>query len=119
MFFDISGIRKIRCTKAIIITKNFFTVLWGYLLLLRILVPMIYQMHHDIVRQGAVPCLGTTLGVHGILRVAELVEQIEGFNAGDKFALEERLADGGVQHEIVGVQFAAAVAATGVHVAIG
>ena len=76
-------------------------------------------MRHDIVRQGAVPCLGATLGVHGVLGVAELVQQVEGFNAGDKFALEEGLADGGVQHEVVGVQFAAAIAATAVHIAVG
>ena len=93
--------------------------LWGYLLLLRILIPVIHQMRHDIVRQGAVPCLGATLGVHAVLRVAELVEQVEGFDAGDKFALEEGLADGGVQHEVVGVQFAAAIAATAVHIAVG
>jgi len=58
---------------------------------------MIYQMRHNVVRQGAVPGLGATLGVHGILGVAELVQQVEGFDAGDKFALEEGLADGGVQ----------------------
>ncbi len=89
------------------------------LFLPRILIPMIYQMRHDVVRQGAVPCLGATLGVHGVLGVAELVQQVEGFDAGDELALEERLADGGVQHEVVGVQFAAAIAATAVHVAVG
>ena len=92
--------------------------LWGYLLLLRILVPVIYQMRHNVVREGAVPCLGATLGVDAVLRVAELVEQVEGFDAGDELALEERLADGGIQHEIVGVQFAAAIAATAVHIAV-
>ena len=76
-------------------------------------------MRHDVVRQGTVPGLGAALGVHGVLRVTELVEQVEGFDAGDEFALEEGLADGGVQHEVVGVQFAAAIAATGVHVAVG
>ena len=75
-------------------------------------------MRHDVVRQGAVPRFGAALGVHGILRVAKLVEQVEGFNAGDEFALEEGLADGGVQHEVVGVQFAAAVAATRVHIVV-
>jgi hypothetical protein len=43
------------------------------------------------------------------------VEQVEGFDAGDELALEERLADGGVQHEVVGVQFAAAVAASAIY----
>ena len=76
-------------------------------------------MRHDVVREGAVPCLGATLGVDSVLRVAELVEQVEGFDAGDELALEERLADGGIQHEVVGVQFAAAIAATAVHVAVG
>ena len=70
-------------------------------------------------RQGAVPRFGATLGVDGVLRVAELVEDVEGFDAGDEFAFEERLADGGVQHEVVGVQFPAAIAATRVHIAIG
>ena len=76
-------------------------------------------MHHDVVRQGAVPGLGAALGVHGILRVAELVQQVEGFNASDELAFEEGLADGGVQHEVVGVEVRAAVAATAVHVAVG
>ena len=80
---------------------------------------MIHQMHHDVVRQGAVPRLSAALGIDGVLRVAELVEQVEGFDAGDELALEEGLADGGVQHEVVGVEFAAAVATTGVHVAVG
>ena len=53
----------------------------GLLLLLRVLIPMIHQMRHDVVRQGAVPCLGAALGVHGVLGVAELVEQVEGFVA--------------------------------------
>ncbi len=75
-------------------------------------------MRHDVVRQGAVPCLGAALSVDAVLRVAELVEEVEGFDAGDELALEEGLADGGVQHEVVGVEFAAAVAATGVHVAV-
>lgn len=91
----------------------------GLLLLFRILIPMIYQMRHDVVRQGAVPRLGAALRVHGVLGVAELVELVEGFDAGDELALEERLADGGIQHEVVGIQFAAAVAATGVHIAVG
>ena len=60
-------------------------------------------------------CFGAALGVDGVLRVAELVEQVEGFYAGDELALEEGLADGGVQHEVVGVQLAAAIAATGHH----
>ena len=76
-------------------------------------------MRHDVVRQGAVPRFGAALGVDGVLGVAELVEQVEGFDAGDELALEERLADGGVQHEVVGVEFAAAIAATAVHVAVG
>ena len=76
-------------------------------------------MRHDVVRQGAVPRFGAALGVDGVLGVAELVEQVEGFDAGDELALEERLADGGVQHEVVGVEVRAAVAATAVHVAVG
>ena len=43
-------------------------------------------MRHDIVRQGAVPCLGAALGIDGVLRIAELVQQVEGFDAGDEFA---------------------------------
>ena len=82
-------------------------------------VPVIHQMRHDVVRQGAVPRFGAALGVDAVLRVGELVEQVEGFDAGDELALEEGLADGGVQHEVVGVQFAATVAATAVHVAVG
>jgi len=46
------------------------------LFLLRILVPVIHQMCHDVVRQGAVPCLGAALGVHGVGSVAELVQQV-------------------------------------------
>ena len=76
-------------------------------------------MRHDVVREGAVPGFGAALSVHAVLGVAELVEQVEGFDASDELALEEGLADGGVQHEIVGVQFAAAIAATGVHIAVG
>ena len=81
--------------------------------------PVIYQMQHDVVRQGAVPRFSAALGVDAVLGVAELVQQVEGFDAGDELALEERLADGGVQHKVVGVQFAAAVAATRVHIAVG
>ena len=75
-------------------------------------------MQHDVVREGAVPGLGAALGVHGVLGVAELMQQVEGFDAGDELALEEGLADGGVEHEVIGVQLAAAIAATRVHVAI-
>ena len=70
-------------------------------------------------RQGAVPRLGTSLGVDGVLGVAELVQDVESFDASDELALEERLADGGVQQEVVGVEFATAIAATRVHVAVG
>ena len=80
---------------------------------------MIHKMRHDVVREGAVPCFGAALSVHAVLGVAELVEQVEGFDASDELALEERLADGGIQHEVVGVQFAAAIAATAVHIAVG
>ena len=76
-------------------------------------------MQHDVMRQGAVPCFGTSLGVDGVLCIAELVEDVEGFDAGDELALEERLADGGVQHEVVGIEFPAAIAATRVHIAVG
>lgn len=76
-------------------------------------------MRHNVVREGAVPCLGAALGVHGVLSGGKLVQEVEGFNAGDELALEEGLADGGVQHEVVGVQFAAAIAATAVHIAVG
>ena len=76
-------------------------------------------MQHDVVRQGAVPRFGAALGVDAVLGVAELMQQVEGFDAGDEFAFEEGLADGGVEHEVVGVEFAAAIAATGVHVAVG
>ena len=89
------------------------------LLFLRILVPVIHQMQHDVVWQGAVPRFGAALGVHGVLGVAELVQKVEGFDAGDELALEERLADGGIQHKVVGVEVRAAVAATAVHVAVG
>ena len=80
---------------------------------------MIHKVSHDVVRQGAVPRFGAALGVDGVLGVAELMQQVEGFDAGDEFAFEERLADGGVQYEVVGVQFAAAIASTGVHVTVG
>ena len=65
---------------------------------------MIYYMDHDVVREGVVPGFGAALGVDSVLRVAELVQQVEDFDAGDELALEERLADGGVQHEVVGVE---------------
>jgi len=38
-------------------------------------VPVVHQMRHDVVRKGAIPCLGAALGVDGVLRVAELMEQ--------------------------------------------
>ena len=76
-------------------------------------------MQHDIVREGAVPRLGAALGVDGILGGGKLVEDVEGFDAGDEFAFEKRLADGGIEHEVVGVEFAAAIASTAVHVAVG
>ena len=91
----------------------------GLLFLFRVLIPVIHQMRHDVVRQGAVPGFGAALGVHGVLGGGKLMEQVEGFDAGNELALEEGLADGGVQHEVVGVEFAAAIAATGVHVAVG
>ncbi len=49
-------------------------------------------MRHDVVREGAVPGLGTALGVHGVLGGGKLVEQVEGFDAGDELALEEGLS---------------------------
>ena len=94
-------------------------IIIGYYFFFRILVPVIHQMQHDVVRQGAVPCFGAALGVHGVLGGGKLVEEVEGFDAGDELTLEERLADGCVQHEVVGVQFAAAIAATAVHVTVG
>lgn len=87
--------------------------------LLRILVPVIHQMRHDIMWQGAVPSLRSALGVDLVLRRGELVQQVEGFEAGDKLALEKRLTDGGIEHEVVGVQFAAAITTARVHSAIG
>ena len=72
-------------------------------------------MQHDVMRQGAIPCFGAALCVDGVLCVAELVQDVECFDAGDELALEERLADGGVQHEVVGVQFAAAIAASAIY----
>lgn len=47
------------------------------------------------------------------------MEDVEGFDAGDELALEEGLADGGVEHEVVGVQLAASIAATRIHGAVG
>ena len=57
-------------------------------------------MRHDVVRQGAVPRFSAALGVHGILGVAELVQQVEGFDAGDELALEEGLADAAVLRHV-------------------
>ena len=55
-------------------------------------------MRHDVMQQGTESCLNAVLGVHGVLDVAELVQQVEGFAPGDGFALEERMADGNVQY---------------------
>ena len=71
---------------------------------LRVLVPMIHQVQHGVVREGAVPGDGATLGIDGILDVGELVQEVEGFDAGDKLAFQERLAEGGVEHEVIGVE---------------
>ena len=35
--------------------------------LLRILIEMIHQMRHDVVREGTVPRFGAALGIHGVL----------------------------------------------------
>ena len=59
------------------------------LFLFRILVPVIHQMRHDVVRQGAVPCLGAALGVHCIVHVTQLMQQVIPFDLGDKSAFEE------------------------------
>ena len=74
------------------------------LLFLRVLIPVVHQMRHDVVRQGAVPCFGAALGVDGVLGVAELVQQVEGFDASDELALEERLTDGCIDHKVIGVE---------------
>lgn len=36
-------------------------------------------MRHDVMQQGTESCLNAVLGVHGVLDVAELVQQVEGF----------------------------------------
>ena len=79
---------------------------------------MIYKMRHDVVWQRAVPCLRASLCVHCILCRRQLVQQVEGLNANNELALEEGLADGGIQHEVVGVQLAAAIATAGVHCSV-
>ena len=69
--------------------------------------------------QSIAPSLGASLCVHGVLGGRQLVQQVECLDADDELALEEGLADGGIQHKVIGVQLTAAIAATGVHVAVG
>ena len=47
--------------------------------LLRVLIPVIHQIQHDVVREGAVPGFGAALGVHGVLGGGKLVQQVVAF----------------------------------------
>ena len=60
-----------------------------FLLSLRIFVPVIRQMRHDVVRQGMVPCLCAALCVHYIPHVTQLMQQVIAFDLGGKSAIEE------------------------------
>ena len=46
------------------------------LFLPRILIPMIYQMRHDVVWQGAIPGFGAALGVDGISCLCKSIASI-------------------------------------------
>ena len=82
---------------------------------LRVLVPMIHQVQHGVVGERTVPGNGAALGIDGILGVGELVQEVKGFDAGDELALEEGLRKGGIEHEVIGIEFAATVASSTVH----
>ena len=74
------------------------------------------QVEHDVAGQRTVPRLGAALGVDLVLCGGELAEQVEGFKAGDELALEERLAQGSIEHKVVAVEFGTSIAATAVQI---
>ena len=80
---------------------------------------MIDKKCHHVVWQGAIPRDGAALGIDGILGVGKVVQEVEGFDAGNELAFQEGLREGGVEHEVIGVEVAAAIATAAEHVAVG
>ena len=87
--------------------------------LLRVLIEVPNGVEHEIVRQGTVPGFRPALGVDNILGGGKLMEEVKAFEAEDEFAVHERLAEGGIEYEVIGIQRSAAIATTAVHGGIG
>ena len=91
------------------------------LLVFLLVIPMevVDKMEHHVVGQGAIPCFGTPLCVDCILRAGELVQNVERFKTGYELALQQRLADGGVDYEVVGIEGGTSIASAAAHPRIG
>ena len=50
-------------------------------------------VEHEVVRQGAVPGLGSALGIDDVLCGGKLVQEVESFEAEDELAAHEGLAE--------------------------
>ena len=70
---------------------------------------MVHQMQHHVMGQRTIPRLRTPLCIDTILRGRDLMQQVERFNPCNEFALTERLAERGIQHKIIRVQFRTAI----------
>ena len=79
---------------------------------------MPYGVEHEVVGEGTVGGDGPTLCIDDVVGRRELVQEVEAVETEDKLAAEERLADGGVDDEVVAVEGGCAITATAVHLSV-
>lgn len=67
-------------------------------------------MQHHVMGQRTKPCFGTPLRIDTILCGRNLMQQVERFNPCNELAFPERLAERGIQHKVIRIQFRTAIA---------
>ena len=70
-------------------------------------------------REGVIDGFRATLSVDDIVGGGELVQEVEAFEAEDELTAHEGLAEGGIEHEVIGIEQGAAVTSTAIHGGIG
>ena len=76
-------------------------------------------MQHHVMGQRTKPCFGTPLRIDTILCGRNLMQQVERFNPCNELAFPERLAERGIQHKVIRIQFRTAIAPAAVHCGSG
>ena len=87
--------------------------------LLRVDIEPPRQREHRVAGNGVVPGLSAALGIDGIARGGELVQDVEALELGEQMALDERARELRVPHPVGGVHLALLIATAGEHRHIG